>query len=60
MAWCLVMYTDNLTMPYRCPPSLLSGGIKRPGREVDHSPPSSAEFKNAHHKGTWWILLCTY
>jgi hypothetical protein len=25
----------------------LSQGIKRPGREVDHSPPSSAEVKNA-------------
>jgi hypothetical protein len=22
-------------------------GVKRPGREVDHSPPSSAEVKNA-------------
>jgi hypothetical protein len=37
------------------PPSLLSGGyrgalslgIKWPGREADHSPPSSAEVKNA-------------
>jgi hypothetical protein len=25
----------------------LSPGIKRPRREADHSPPSSAEFKNA-------------
>jgi hypothetical protein len=25
----------------------LSLGVKRPGREVDHSPPSSAEVKNA-------------
>jgi hypothetical protein len=25
----------------------LSLGVKRPGREADHSPPSSAEFKNA-------------
>jgi hypothetical protein len=33
-----------------CPLSLLSNGyrgIKRPGRGVDHSPPSSAEVKNA-------------
>jgi hypothetical protein len=37
------------------PPSLLSNGYqeglslgaKRPGREADHSPPSSAEVKNA-------------
>jgi hypothetical protein len=33
------------------PPSQLvaerpSPGVKRPGREVDHSPPSSAEIKN--------------
>jgi hypothetical protein len=25
----------------------LSSGINRPGREADHSPPSSAEVKNA-------------
>jgi hypothetical protein len=25
----------------------LSLGVKRPGREADHSPPSSAEDKNA-------------
>jgi hypothetical protein len=24
-------------------------GVKRPGREADHSPPSSAEVKNAWH-----------
>jgi hypothetical protein len=43
------------------PPSLLSSGyqglflrvVKRPGREADHSPPSSAEFKNA------WIYTFT-
>jgi hypothetical protein len=29
------------------PPGALSLGIKRPGREADHSPPSSAEVKNA-------------
>jgi hypothetical protein len=28
-------------------------GVKRPGREVDHSPPSSAEFNNA------WIYTST-
>jgi hypothetical protein len=27
-------------------PAALSSGIKRPGREADHSPPSSAEVKN--------------
>jgi hypothetical protein len=30
---------------YRC--SFPGGGGKRPGREADHSPPSSAEVKNA-------------
>jgi hypothetical protein len=38
-----------------CPPRLLSNGyqglfpwgVKRPGREADHSPPSRAEVKNA-------------
>jgi hypothetical protein len=28
-------------------PGILSLGLKRPGREADHSPPSSAEVKNA-------------
>jgi hypothetical protein len=28
-------------------PGALSLGVKRPGREVDHSPPSGAEVKNA-------------
>jgi hypothetical protein len=27
-------------------PGALSLGVKRPGREADHSPPSNAEFKN--------------
>jgi hypothetical protein len=26
-------------------PGILSPGVKRPGREVDHSPPTSAEVK---------------
>jgi hypothetical protein len=32
-------------------PGALSLGIKRPGREADHSPPSSAEVKNV-----WTVL----
>jgi len=28
-------------------PWALSLGVKRPGREADHSPPSSTEVKNA-------------
>jgi hypothetical protein len=28
-------------------PGALSLGVKRPGHEADHSPPSSAEVKNA-------------
>jgi hypothetical protein len=33
--------------PTQWVPGALSLGVKRPGREVDHSPPSSAEVKNA-------------
>jgi hypothetical protein len=32
--------------PIRCVPGVLSSGIKRPEREADLSPPSSAEDKN--------------
>jgi hypothetical protein len=32
--------------PIHWVPGALSPGIKRPGREADHSPPSSAEVKN--------------
>jgi hypothetical protein len=34
-------------------PGALSLGVKRPGCETDHSPPSSAEVKNA------WSYTCT-
>jgi hypothetical protein len=33
--------------PIQCVPEALSLGIKRPGREADHSFPSTAEVKNA-------------
>jgi hypothetical protein len=33
--------------PIQLVPGSLSLGVKRPGREADHSPPSSTEFKNA-------------
>jgi hypothetical protein len=33
--------------PIQCVPGALSLGVKRPGREADHSPPSSAKVKNA-------------
>jgi hypothetical protein len=33
--------------PIQWVPGVLSVGVKRPGREADHSPPSSAEVKNA-------------
>jgi hypothetical protein len=33
--------------PMQWVPGALSLGVKRPGREADHSPPSSAEVKNA-------------
>jgi hypothetical protein len=31
--------------PIQCVQGALSLGVKRPGREADHSPPSSAEIK---------------
>jgi hypothetical protein len=33
--------------PIQWVPRTLSLGVKRPGHEADHSPPSSAEVKNA-------------
>jgi hypothetical protein len=33
--------------PIQWVPGALSLGVKRPGREAHHSPPSSAEVKNA-------------
>jgi hypothetical protein len=33
--------------PIQCVSGALSLGVKRPGREADHSPPSSADVKNA-------------
>jgi hypothetical protein len=38
-------YNTALTIQYV--PEALSLGVKRPGRETGHSPPSSAEVKNA-------------
>jgi hypothetical protein len=33
--------------PVQCVPGVLSPGVKaRPGRDADHSPPSSAEVEN--------------
>jgi len=40
--------------PMQWVPGALSLGVKRPGRETDHSPPSSAEVKNA------WSYTSTY
>jgi hypothetical protein len=34
-------------MDFDIPPGVLSSGLKRPRCEADHSPPSSAEVKNA-------------
>jgi hypothetical protein len=33
--------------PFQWVPAVLSSGIKRQGRESDHSPPSSAKVKNS-------------
>jgi hypothetical protein len=37
----------SIHLPIQWVPAALSLRIKRPGRETDHSPPSSAEIKNA-------------
>jgi hypothetical protein len=50
--------------PIQWVPGVLSLRVKRPGREADHSPPSSAEVKNAwSYTSTpqyafmaWWSL----
>jgi hypothetical protein len=39
--------------PIQCLPRALSPGVKRPGREADHSPPTSAELKKI------WIYTAT-
>jgi hypothetical protein len=50
--------------PIQWAPGALSLGVKRPGREADHSPPSSAEVKNAwsytsipHYVFMSWCLV---
>jgi hypothetical protein len=37
---------DRLLGPIKRVPEVISLGVKRPGHEADHSPPSSAEVKN--------------
>jgi hypothetical protein len=45
--------------PIQCVPRAISPGVKRPGREADHSPPSSAEVKKVRaisalfHMSSW-------
>jgi hypothetical protein len=44
----VLIYEDKITQPpIQWVPGTLSLGVKRPGREADHSPPSSAEVENA-------------
>jgi hypothetical protein len=43
--------------PIQWVPGALSLGIKRPGRETDHSPPSSAEVKECNYTYTPPIRL---
>jgi hypothetical protein len=38
---------ESTHLPVQWVPGTLSMGVKWPGREADHSPPSSAEVKNA-------------
>jgi hypothetical protein len=45
----LCIQTDSGAHPASCPIGTgvsFPGGKARPGRDADHSPPSSAEFKN--------------
>jgi hypothetical protein len=47
MAWCSIKNqnsTGTFTFTFLLP-GTLSLGVKRPGREADHSPPSSVEVK---------------
>jgi hypothetical protein len=39
--------------PIQWVPEALSLGVKQPGREADHSPPSSADVKE-------WVELCLH
>jgi hypothetical protein len=41
------MALESTQPPIQWVPGVLSLGLKRPGHEADHSPPSSAEVKNA-------------
>jgi len=41
------------TASYSMDSGVLSPGIKRPGRDIDHSPPFIAEIKN------WWSCTST-
>jgi hypothetical protein len=40
---CKIFYAQ---LPIQWVPGVLALGVKRPGHEADHSPPSSAEVKN--------------
>jgi hypothetical protein len=43
--------------PIQWVPQALSSGVKRPGHEADHSPPSSAEVKNGEATSPLSICL---
>jgi hypothetical protein len=40
-------YTFVLLLIFRATARVISSGVKRPGREADHSPSFSTEVKNA-------------
>jgi hypothetical protein len=46
--------------PIQCVPGALSPGVKRPGREADHSPPASAKVKDMwmYTSTPQYILIC--
>jgi hypothetical protein len=47
--WCLVKQADNFTftLVYSLGTGTIYSGVKQPGHETEHTPPSSAEIKNA-------------
>jgi hypothetical protein len=54
MTWYLIKHEENFFV--EGVPGSLPPGIKRPGREADHSPPSSAEFKNSPSMSSWRLV----
>jgi len=59
---CSFICCGGATHPNQRLPRVLSTGVKLPGREANHSPPASAEVKNAwrHTSSHQYVYTCTY